>query len=66
MNKSRVTFSINLSFKKIGSLQDFVLGQWLDDDSTNLENIRRGMGLGRKNQIVLYILSLKSVSRRIR
>lgn len=27
----------------------FFLGQWLDGNSINLENKRRGMGLGRKN-----------------
>lgn len=30
---------------------DFVLGQWIDGNSIKLENMRRRMGLGRKNDL---------------
>ena len=30
---------------------DFVLGQWIDGNSIKLENMRKRMGLGRKNDL---------------
>ena len=41
---------------------DFVLDQWLNVNSTNLENVRREIGLGRKYMnSPLDILSLRSL-----
>lgn len=48
---------------KLVKTWDFVLDQWLDVNSINLENVRRELGLERKEiNSLLDILSLRFLS----